>query len=135
MKILDTPRINKLGQAVAYQSPFGLCLRSLVIPRNTPSPARNHMRAVFGHTSRAWSALLDDDQRDRWHYAAGQVFSHPTLSQKGPLSGQHFHQAINSVRGCVGLPPTLEPPVPVTFAPSADGPLTITDDEQRDAPV
>jgi hypothetical protein len=129
MKILDTPRINKLGQAVAYQSRFGLCLRQYVIPANNRSPARQRMRAVFGSTSRTWSGKLTDEQQDRWNAAAGKVMSHPTLSQGAALNGQLFHQAINSVRGCAGLPPTAEPPAPVVFGPSVVGRLQITNDE------
>jgi hypothetical protein len=129
MKILDTPRVNRLGQTVAYQSPYGLCLRSHVIPRNTFSPARQHMRAIFGSASRMWSGKLTDEQQDRWRAAAGKVMSHPTLGQNGPLTAQQFWQAINSVRGCVDLPPTFEPPAPVAFSPSVAGQLQITNDE------
>ena len=100
-----------------------------MIPRNTTSPARQHMRAVFGSTSQVWSGKLTDEQQDRWNAAGPKVMSHPSLAQKGPLTGQQFHQAINSVRGCVGLPPTLDPPVPVVFGPSVVGRLVITNDE------
>jgi hypothetical protein len=130
MKILDTPRVNRLGTAVAYRSPFGQCLRTHVVPRNTKSPARDYMRAIFGAISQAWSGKLTDDQHDRWNYAASQVMSHPTLGQKGPLSGQQFHQAINSVRGCVGLPPVLDPPAPVVFPPSVVGQLIIENTDE-----
>jgi hypothetical protein len=51
--------------------------------------------------------------------------SHPRLGQKGPLTGQQFWQAINSVRGCVGLPATYDPPAPVIFGASQAGPLII----------
>jgi hypothetical protein len=129
MKILDTPRSGKCGQVVAFQSPFGLCLRQLVVPRNTQTPARDHMHAVFGDTSRMWSGTLTQDQRDRWCAAGPKVMSYPRLGQKGPLSGQQFWQAINSVRGCVGLPRVFDPPAPVLFGPNVVGPLTITNDE------
>ena len=55
--------------------------------------------------------------------------SHPRLAQQGPLSGQQFWQAINSVRGRVGLPPTLEPPAPVVFGPSGIGRLVASNGE------
>ncbi|HWT79839.1 MAG TPA: hypothetical protein VN648_13720, partial [Candidatus Methylomirabilis sp.] len=129
MKILDTPRVNRLGTAVAYQSRFGLCLRAYVAPRNTRTPARERMRAVFGSSSQLWSGQLTEQQRDRWSAAAATVMSRPTLNQQGPLTGQQFAQAINSVRGCVGLSAVLEPPAPVVFGPSPVGPLEITNDE------
>jgi hypothetical protein len=130
MKIQDTPRINKLGQTVAYQSSFGLCLREYVIPRNTFSPARQRMRAIFGNVSRMWSGMLTDEQQDRWNYAASQVMSHPTLSQRGALSGQQFHQAINSLRGLLNLPLALDPPAAVTLGPRVVGRLAIENDGQ-----
>jgi hypothetical protein len=129
MKILDTPRSGKCGNAVAFQSRYGLCLRTYLIPRNTLTPAREHMRAVFGSASRMWSGKLTEEQRDRWNAAGPNVMSHPRLAQKGPLTGQQFWQAINSVRGCVGLSPAVEPPAPVAFGPSVVGRLTITNDE------
>jgi len=129
MKILDTPRSGKCGQVVAFQSRYGLCLRTYLIPRNTVTPAREHMRAVFGNSSRLWSGKLTEEQRNRWCAAGSKVMSYPRLGQKGPLTGQQFWQSINSVRGCVGLAPTLEPPEPVTFSPSPVERLTITNDE------
>ena len=129
MKILDTPRSGKCGQVVAFQSRYGLCLRTYLIPHNTMTPAREHMRAVFGNSSRLWSGKLTEDQRNRWCAAGPKVMSHPRLGQRGPLTGQQLWQSINSVRGCVGLALTLEPPEPVTFGPSPVGQLTITNDE------
>lgn len=129
MKILDTPRSGKCGQVVAFQSRYGLCLRTYLIPRNTSTPARDHMHAVFGNTSRMWSGTLTEAQRNRWSATGSKVMSYPRLAQNGPLTGQQCWQSINSVRGCVGLPPTLEPPEPVTFGLSAVGRLTITNDE------
>jgi hypothetical protein len=58
MKILDTPRSGKCGQVVAFRSRFGLCLRELVIPHNTITPARQFMRAAFGHHSQVFSRKL-----------------------------------------------------------------------------
>ena len=129
MKILDTPRSGKCGNAVAFQSRYGLCLRTYLVPRNTLTPAREHMRTVFGSASRMWSGKLTEEQRDRWNAAGPNVMSYPRLGQKGPLTGQQFWQAINSVRGCVGLSPAFEPPAPVAFGPSVVGRLTITNDE------
>jgi hypothetical protein len=125
MKILDVPQSGKRGQVVAFQSPFGLCLRQWVVPRNTITPARQHMRAIFGNNSRMWSGTLSQEQRDRWCATGPQVMSHPRLAQRGPLTGQQFWQSISSVRGLVGLPPSLDPPAPVVFAPSVVGRLVI----------
>jgi hypothetical protein len=93
------------------------------------TPAREHMRTIFGNSSRLWSGLLTEEQRNRWCAAGPKVMSHPRLGQRGPLTGQQFWQSINSVRGCVGLALTLEPPEPVTFGQSPVGPLTTTNDE------
>jgi hypothetical protein len=128
MKILDIPKSGKCGQVVAFRSRYGLCLRQLICPRNISTPARQHMRAVFGHNSQMWSGKLTQEQRDRWNYAGPQAMSHPRLSQKGPLTGPQFWQAINSVRGRVGLPPTFDPPAPVAFSPSVVGRLVISND-------
>ncbi len=32
MRVIDTPRINKIANQVFYESPFGLCARELVVP-------------------------------------------------------------------------------------------------------
>jgi len=125
MRILDVPQSGKRGQSVAFQSRFGLCLRGYVVPKNNRTPACDHMRRVFGGNSRMWSAALTEAQRNRWCAAGGKVMSHPRLGQKGPLTGQQFWQAINSVRGCVGLPATYDPPAPVIFGASQAGPLII----------
>ncbi len=74
-----------------------------------------------------WGRKLTQDQRDRWNASGPQVMSHARLAQRGPLTGQQFWQAINTVRGRVGLPPVFEPPAPVSFSPSVVGRLIITD--------
>ena len=129
MKIQDIPKSGKCGNVVAFRSRYGLCLRELVIPRNTQTEARQFMRSVFGRNSRMWSAVLSDEQQDRWNAAAGQVMSHPRLGAYGPLTGPQFFQSINSVRARVDLAPTLEPPAPVVFGLSPVRELTITNDE------
>jgi hypothetical protein len=119
MKILDIPKSGKCGQVVAFRSRFGLCLRELIIPRNTITPARQFMRGAFGHHSQAYSHRLSDEQMDRWILAGAQVMSDPRLGQNGPLTGQQLYTSINSVRSRVDLPETLEPPARVAFGPSA----------------
>ena len=53
MKVIDTPRTNKIGNVVAYISPFGQCYRAYCIPRNPKSLAQTRMRAIFGSSSMA----------------------------------------------------------------------------------
>jgi hypothetical protein len=129
MKILDIPKSGKCGRVVAFQSRYGLCLRELVIPRNTITPARQHMRDVFGSSSRMWGRGLSQEQRDRWNAAGGEVMSHPRLGQQGPLTGEQLFTGINSVLGCVHLPPLWEPPARVVFGLSPVRELMITHDE------
>ena len=119
------PRAANSARVVAFQSRFGLCLRELVIPRNTITEARQHMRGVFGSNSQMWSRRLSQEQRDRWNLAGPRVMSHPRLAQSGPLTGQLLWQSINSVRGRVGLAPVFEPPAPAAFSQSVVGPLRI----------
>jgi hypothetical protein len=125
MKILDTPRSGKCGQAVAFQSPFGLCLRQHVPQKAGLTPARERVCAVFGNNSRKWSAKLNEEQRGRWALAGAQVLSHPRLGQKGPLTGQQFWQAISTVRAVVGLPETLDVPPRPVFSDTRVGQLVI----------
>jgi hypothetical protein len=125
MKILDIPRSGKCGLTVAYQSPFGACLRQHVPQKAGLTPAREQVCAAFGGNSRKWAGKLSQEQRDRWTLGGAQVMSHPRLAQKGPLSGQQLWQAISSVRATVGLPEALEiPPRPV-FSPCNVGRLVI----------
>jgi hypothetical protein len=125
MKIQDTPRSGKLGQAVAFRSRFGLCLRQYVPQKAGLTPARQHSCSVFGSNSPKWGGTLSEEQRDRWTLAGAQVMSHPRLAQKGPLTGQQFWQAISTVRAIVGLPETLEVPARPIFSRSNVGRLVI----------
>jgi hypothetical protein len=56
--------------------------------------------------------------------------SHPRCGQRGPLTGAQFFEGINSVLGCVGLPPLWEPPARVLFGLSPVRQLVITNDER-----
>jgi hypothetical protein len=105
---------------VAYRSPFGLCHRTLTVPANTQTPARQHMRRAFGNFARAWSGVLTQAQRERWNAAGPKVQSAKRLDS-GPLTGQLHFQGINSARSCIGLPPLWEPPPRscLTATPSA----------------
>ena len=76
MKILDTPRSNKLGLAVAFQSRYGLCLRAMVMPKEQSSRPRASASGALWATSPApGAAKLTDEQHERWIVAAGNVLS------------------------------------------------------------
>ena len=126
MKILDIPQSGKRGQIVAFQSRFGLCLRQLVRPRNTRTPARQFMRGAFGRHSQTYSRKLSEEQMDRWQLVAAQVLSDPRLGQSGPLTGQQLFTSINSVRSRVNLPETLEVPARPVFAANPVAELLIS---------
>jgi hypothetical protein len=128
MKVLDIPSSGKRGTVVAYQSRFGLCHRALVVPANTQTPARQHMRRAFGNFARAWGGVLPQIERDRWDQAGPKVQSASRLGS-GPLTGQQHFQGINSARACIGLPPLWEPPAPVVFDRNPVGQLLITNGE------
>jgi hypothetical protein len=128
MKVLDIPSSGKRGIVVAYQSRFGLCHRALVVPANTQTPARQHMRRAFGNFARAWGGVLTQIERDRWDQAGPKVQSASRLGS-GPLTGQQHFQGINSARACIGLPPLWEPPAPVVFDRNPVGQLLITNGE------
>ena len=130
MKILDTPRVNKLGTAVAYQSRYGLCLRTLVIPKRTVTAARARVWGSMAYFARAWSLILTQEQRERWIVAAGNVLSRSTLNQCGPLTGEQFFIQVNLARACASLPPIWEPPTRETFTASPVGPLSVATTEQ-----
>ena len=128
MKILFHPASGRWGNQVAYKSRYGQALRNYVIPKNGRTTAQQRMRRVFGHNSQTWGPGLSQQQRDRWNVAGPQVMSHPRCGQYGPLTGEQFFTGINSVLGCVGLPPLLEPPARVIFDLSPVRGLVATND-------
>ncbi len=129
MKVIDTPRTNKIGNMVAYILYFGQCFRSYVIPRYPKSPAQSRMRSILGSSSRAWGRKLTELQRQRWVATAQQVPSHPSLAQYSHLSGQQLCVQINSTLQCIGQAPVAEPPDLVVFTPNPVGDLAIVNDE------
>ena len=108
MKVQDTPRSGKCGQEVFWRGRFGLCARQHVPQECDLTPARQVVCALFGLNSSKWSALLNDDQQDRWNFTGSQVMSHPRLAESGPLTGHQLWSGISTVRAIVGLPETLE---------------------------
>src|ERR1035441_5655275 len=122
MKVIDTPRTNKIGNMVAYISPYGQCYHAYVVPRNPRTEPQMHMRHIFGSSSNGWGVKLTEAQRQRWTQAALTAPSHPSLGQYSHLSGQQLCVKINSTLRCVGQPPLDEPPAPV-------GDLVIVNDE------
>jgi hypothetical protein len=129
MKVLSEPSTGRIGNRVAYLSRYGQCQRELATPKNTWSPARDHMRSSFGRLSQAWGGLLTDAQRDAWDVAGPQVQSTKRLGKSGPLTGQQLFQGINSARARLGLEMLLTPPAPVVFGPNPVGQLIITNGE------
>jgi hypothetical protein len=130
MKVLSIPSSGKIGREVAYQSRFGNCRRALVVPRNTRTPAREHMRGKFGGFARAWSRVLTQAQREVWNVAGPKVRSKTRLGS-GPLTGQQLFQSLNSARACIrhgGL--LLIPTAQVIFNPSPVGRLIATNGEE-----
>ena len=130
MKILDTPRINKLGTTVAFQGRNGLCLRTLVIPKCTVTAARDRVWGSMAYFARAWSAKLTQQQQESWIVAAGNVLSRSTLGQCGPLTGEQFFIQVNLSRACIGLGPLWWPPARETFGPNPVGPLSVVNGPQ-----
>ena len=129
MKVLSEPSTGKRGNIVAFISRYGQCQRALVTPRNTWSPARDHMRDAFGRLARAWGGLLTEAQRVAWCEAGPKVESAKRLGKSGPLTGQLHFQGINSARARLGLDMLLLPPAPVIFSPNPVGQLVITNDD------
>jgi hypothetical protein len=130
MKVSASPRTGKISNQVFYPSPFGVCARELVIPRDGRSPAQVRMRYNFGAASQGWSRRFTDEQRQRWMVAAQSAPSHPSLGVFSNLSGQQLCVQINSTLRCIGQTPRQEPPMPVVFAPNPIGPLTAVNDPE-----
>jgi hypothetical protein len=130
MKILFHPASGRWGNQVAFRSRFGQALRNYLVPKNGRTAAQQHMRGVFGRNPQTWGRRLSQEQRDRWNVAGPQVMSHPRCGQHGPLTGEQFFTGINSVLGCVGLPPLWEPPARVVFELSPIRGLVVTNDER-----
>ena len=126
MKVISIPSSGKRGNIVAYQSRYGNCQRQLIVPKNTITPAREHMRRAFGSYAGAWSRLLTQAQRVAWNVAGPKVQSAKRLGQSGPLTGQQHFQGINSARACIGREMLLAPPAPVVFGLNPVGKLVIS---------
>jgi len=129
MKVIDTPRTNKIGNMVAYISPYGQCYHAYVVPRNPRTEPQMHMRHIFGSSSNGWGVKLTEAQRQRWVQAALTAPSQPSLGQYSHLSGQQLCVKINSTLRCVGQPSLDEPPAPVVFGTNPVGDLVIVNDE------
>ena len=129
MKTLDIPKSGKCGNIVAYPGRYGQCQRQLVIPANSQTAARDHMRGAFGNLARAWGRRLTEAQREAWNVAGPKVQSAKRLGQSGPLTGQQHFQGINSARARIGREMLWEPPAPVVFGLNPVGQLTISNGE------
>ena len=130
MKVIETPRTGKIGDKVAYISPFGQCYHGYCVPRDDRSEAKALMRGFFGYSSSLFGAKLTEVQRQHWCVAAETIPSHPSLGQYAHISGQQLCTKINSTLQLIGQEVTCEPPAPVIFTPNPVGDLTIVDDGQ-----
>jgi hypothetical protein len=130
MKVIDTPRTGKKGNEVAYQSPFGQCLRQLVAPKDIESLAKQKLRSTFGYSARYWGMRLTETQRLHWEAAAQLVPSYPSLRQYGHLSGEQLWMKIDTTLRYLNQPPTAEPPAPAVFSNNPTTALIIDYDEQ-----
>ena len=100
-----------------------------MVPANTQSSARDHMRGSFGQLARAWSGLLTQAHRDAWNTAGPNVQSAKRLGKSGLLTGQQHFEGINSARARVGLDMLWLPPALAVFDPNPVGQLIITNGE------
>jgi len=87
MKVLTVPSSGKRAQIVSYRGRYGQVERAYVIPRNTQTPARRHMRYWFGYWSRVWHTVLTEAQRRAWIAAAASVETRPRCGQSGKRTG------------------------------------------------
>ena len=133
MKVIETPRTGKIGDKVAYVSPFGQCYHAYVIPRDIKTEARSQVRSGFGSSTRGWALTLTEEQRQSWVLAAQTVPSHPSLGQYAHLSGHQLWIKIDNTLRCIGRDPVTEPPAPVIFASQPVGDLVLATDEAGDA--
>jgi hypothetical protein len=133
MKVIETPRTGKIGDKVAYISPYGQCYHTYVVPRDPKTEARSHVRASFGVSSQRWGDVLTEDQRLLWVKAAETVPSHPSLGQYAHLDGHQLWIKIDHTLRLIGRQPVLEPPAPVIFGPQPAGDLVAVTDQAGDA--
>jgi hypothetical protein len=133
MKSIESSRTGKIGDKVAYISPFGQCYHTYVVPRDPKTEARSHVRGSFGLSSQRWGFVLTEDQRQHWVGAAQTVPSHPSLGEYAHLSGQMLWMKIDNTLRLIGREPALEPPAPVIFGPQPVGDLVAVTGEAGDA--
>jgi hypothetical protein len=118
MKMLDVPKSGRRGNVVFFMNRNRQRERAYVVPKNVRNAATRRARGAFGALSKAYGALLTEEQRDAWNAAAARVLSRPRLGQCGPLTGQQHFVGINSARARVGSKMLLWPPAPVAFGPN-----------------
>ena len=133
MKVIESPRTGKIGDRVAYISPFGQCYHAYCVPRDPKTEARSHVRTSFGVSSRGYTFSLTEAQRQLWVTAAQTVPSHPSLGQYAHLDGHQLWIKIDHTLRLIGRPPALEPPAPVIFGTHPVGDLVALTDEAGDA--
>jgi hypothetical protein len=131
MKVSDTPRTGTIGPVVYFESPFGLCCRTRIVPRDPRSEAQSLMRSIFGASSSEFGLKLSENERQLWITAAQTVPSHPSLNQYARISGQQFLVKINSTLRLLSRPAVRTPPEPVVFSPRSASELVIANDPEE----
>jgi hypothetical protein len=112
------PNSDRSGDVVFFMIRNQQRERAYVVPKSVRNAATRRARGDFGALSKAFSALLTDEQQEAWIAAAAKVLSRPRLNQCGPLTGQQHFVGINSARARVGRKMLLWPPAPVAFGPN-----------------
>jgi hypothetical protein len=118
MHMLDIPKSGRRGDVVFFMIRNRQRERAYVIPKSVRNAATRRARGAFGALSKAFGALLTDEQQEAWIAAAAKVLSRPRLNQCGPLTGQQHFVGINSSRARIDRDWLLWPPAPVAFGPN-----------------
>ena len=129
MKTIESARTGKIGDKVAYLSPFGQCYHTYVVPRDAYSDAKRHVRDGFGVSSQAYTLRLTEAQRQLWVTASLTVPSHVSLGQYAHLDAHQLFMKIDQTLRRLGREPLDEPPAPVIFATQPVGDLVAVTDE------
>ena len=108
------PKSGRAGAYVYYMRKGRQCWRRYVVPKDPRTAAQRHSRAIFGTTSKTWSAneSLTDEQRDAWYADGAKTRSRKRLGASGPLTGQQDFVGRNCAKGQRERSLRLEPRQP-----------------------
>jgi len=79
------------GKWIYYVRHGKQCRRRYTKPKDPRTAEQLRLRAAFGATSKAYSQVLTEEQRQECRTAGAKVRSRPRLAQSGRLSGQQYH--------------------------------------------